>query len=180
MIEYAAILNVSSGGSVSTADRLTRYFLEVRSELLQFFARRADRHRAEDLVQDVWLRLRERSDPESWLAPRAVIFTVASNLAVDASRRKARDRALVSTDPTLLPSLPMATDPAVETELVNRLERVALALAELPPLCRDAFLLNRLDGLTHAEIAVALGVSRKSVQRYVERAVLHMLRVSKE
>jgi RNA polymerase sigma factor (sigma-70 family) len=180
MIESAATLNDPSGGPLSPVDRLTRYFLEVRGELLQFFARRTGRTRAEDLVQDVWLRLRERSDPESWVEPRAVIFTVAANLATDAGRRAARDRARLSSDQSLMESVPTAMDPSVEAELANRVERVAAALAQLRPVYRDAFLLNRLESLTHAEIAELLGVSKKSVQRYLERAVLQILQASEE
>jgi len=49
-------------------------------------------------------------------------------------------------------------------------------LNELPPACRDAFLLNRLYDCTHAEIADRLGISTKTVQRHIERALLHCLR----
>lgn len=82
MIELTITSNDSSGGLLSPVDRLTHYFLEVRGELLRFFARRTDRARAEDLVQDVWLRLRERGNPDAWIEPRAVIFTVAAHSAL--------------------------------------------------------------------------------------------------
>jgi RNA polymerase sigma factor (sigma-70 family) len=180
MIECLGILNGSSGGPLSPVDRLTRCFLEVRGELLQFFARRTGRTGAEDLVQDVWVRLRERSDPASWVEPRAFIFTVAANLATDAGRRTARDMARLSFDQAAMASVPANIDPSTEADLANRIERVAAALAQLPAVCRDAFLLNRLESLTHAEIAELLGVSRKSVQRYLERTVLHILRASRE
>jgi RNA polymerase sigma-70 factor (ECF subfamily) len=51
------------------------------------------------------------------------------------------------------------------------LERLSVALEQLPEQCRRAFLLNRLDGLTHTQIATQLGVSTKTVQRHIERAL---------
>jgi RNA polymerase sigma-70 factor (ECF subfamily) len=47
---------------------------------------------------------------------------------------------------------------------------------ELPQACRDAFLLNRIEALTHVAIATRLGISTKSVQRYIERALRHCAR----
>ena len=49
------------------------------------------------------------------------------------------------------------------------------ALADLPGPWRDAFLLSRVDGLTRAEIAARLGVSVKTVERNIARALGHCL-----
>ncbi len=180
MIEWAVTSNDPSGGLLSPVDRLTDYFLQIRGELLRFLARRAGAARAEDLVQDVWIRLRERSDPDSWVEPRAVIFTVAANLATDAGRRDARYRRLLANDPDSLESTASEADPLASAEAAARVERIAAALAKLPPLCREALLLNRLQSLTHAEIAGVLRISKKSVQRYLERAVLAVVRAAGE
>ena len=51
------------------------------------------------------------------------------------------------------------------------MERLAVALEQLSPQCREAFLLNRLEELTHVQIAARLGVSTKTVQRHIERAL---------
>jgi RNA polymerase sigma-70 factor (ECF subfamily) len=63
----------------------------------------------------------------------------------------------------------------VETRLdsESRFERISAELDELPELCRHALLLNKLDGLTHAEIASRLGLSKKTVQRYILKALEH-------
>jgi RNA polymerase sigma-70 factor (ECF subfamily) len=68
-------------------------------------------------------------------------------------------------------------DPEAQADTVESLERLHAALMELPLVCRDAFLMNRIDAMTHTEIATRLGISTKSVQRYVERALRHCLRV---
>jgi RNA polymerase sigma-70 factor (ECF subfamily) len=158
-------------------DRLTRCFLSARNELLQFLTRRAGRNVAEDAVQDTWLRLHERSDPETWREPRAVLFTTAANLATDAHRRSlATDKVFTRVDAVEGPAA-VGADPEARADALGRLERLAAALEQLPPACREAFLLNRLEGLSHAQIAARLGVSTKSVQRYIERALRACLEV---
>src|ERR1700722_1337624 len=49
-------------------------------------------------------------------------------------------------------------DLEAQADAAGRLERLSAALTELPPQCRQAFLMNRIDELTHAEIAARLGV----------------------
>lgn len=43
-------------------------------------------------------------------------------------------------------------------------------LPALPPRCRQAFILNRLDGLTHPQVAAAMGISIKMVEKHISRA----------
>src|SRR5229473_7253604 len=76
---------------LNSVDRLTRSFLEARDDLLRFLKRRGRRRQqgtAEDIVQTVWLKHRERDDSQSWQEPRAVLFTTAANLQTDAYRRE--------------------------------------------------------------------------------------------
>jgi len=152
-------------------DRLTRSFLKARGELLQFLRRRAGRAAAEDIVEDTWVRLRERSDPEGWREPRAVLFTTAANLATDAHRRQASGERFLSQHAAVGQVADPRPDPEGQADVLGRLERLTAALGSLPEACREAFLLNRLDAMSHAEIAAHLGVSTKTVQRYIERAL---------
>lgn len=178
MIDYADYCPRPGEAAWESMDRLTRCFLSVRSELLQFLTRRGGRGVAEDVVQDTWLRLRERSDPEAWREPRAVLFTAAANLATDAHRRSAAADKVFSRGEDVEASACARSDPEAQADALGRLERLAVALERLPPACREAFLLNRLEGLSHAQIASRLGVSTKSVQRYIERALRACLEVS--
>jgi RNA polymerase sigma factor (sigma-70 family) len=152
-------------------DRLTRYFLEIRDELLRFVMRRTGRAEAEDIVQEVWLNLRERGDPESWREPRAVLFRTAANLGTDTYRRNVHTQKLFAEGSEAAETPSPLPDPAAQAEAASQLERLLVALEQLPADCREALLLNRLDGLTHQEIANRLGVSTKTVQRHVERAL---------
>lgn len=49
------------------------------------------------------------------------------------------------------------------------------ALAELPVRTQQIFRLNRLEGMTHAEVARQLGISDSSVQKHLAKALAHVM-----
>jgi RNA polymerase sigma-70 factor (ECF subfamily) len=155
-------------------DPLSRTFLEIRDELLRYLTRRFGLDMAEDLVQEVWLRLREGVDPESLREPRAWIFKTAINLGIDKLRREtSAEKALALHEVDGLDR-----DPDAQVDAVLQVERLVEALEELPSQCREAFLLHRLDGLTHEAIATRLGVSTKTIQRHIKRALRACVKVT--
>lgn len=170
MIDY---LQPTLGGphDVSPTDRLTRCFASVRADLLKFLTRRTGRAGAEDILHDAWINLRERGNSETWKEPRAVLFATAANLATDAHRRSLLEQRVATSGEWYGHSGTTSASPEAQLEATRDLERLEAALASLPGECREAFLLNRLEALTHAQIASRLGVSTKSVQRYIERAL---------
>lgn len=142
-------------------------------ELLRFLTRRTgSADRAADVAQHTYLRLALAPEPSSPIGdPRAYVFRVAGNLAIDTMRKEGRiaartalaDRAAALADPA----------PSPETALLAR-ERLALldeALAGLPAKARRALLMSRLDGLTFAQIAAELGVSESMVAKYIAQAL---------
>ncbi len=55
----------------------------------------------------------------------------------------------------------------------QRLDLLTLALNELPPLRRESFLLRKLEGLSHNEIAAHLNISRSLVEKHIVNAMRH-------
>ena len=155
-------------------DLLSCLFVEAHADLATFVSRRIGAQDAADVLQDTWLKLRESGDASAWREPRAVLFTTAGNLAVDHWRQQQRlaQRFADGELPDIVCPLP-GPDSVIEHR--RQAERLAEALDELPAECRRTFLLNRLDGLTHREIADQLGICTKTVQRHVERALGHCL-----
>ncbi|WP_028944949.1 sigma-70 family RNA polymerase sigma factor [Pseudomonas vranovensis] len=126
---------------------------------------------AADLAQDTFVRLLQRSEQFELTAPRAFLRTIARGLVIDHWRREELQRAYLEA----LAHLPEADVPSVETRelLLELLERIALMLDGLKPKVRRAFLLAQCEGLTHKEIAEQMGVSLRSVERYVADALYH-------
>ena len=63
--------------------------------------------------------------------------------------------------------------PQVLEDQRQRLDLLTLALNELPPLCRESFLLRKLEGLSHNEIAAHLNISRSLVEKHIVNAMRH-------
>ncbi|MEG7168242.1 pyoverdine signaling pathway sigma factor FpvI, partial [Pseudomonas aeruginosa] len=55
----------------------------------------------------------------------------------------------------------------------QRLDNLQRALAELPAICRSSFLLRKLDGLSHSQIAEHLNISRSLVEKHIVNAMKH-------
>lgn len=130
---------------------------------------------AADLAQDTFARLLGRPAqalaPEVLREPRAYLTAVAHGLLVDFWRRGVLERAYLDD----LARQPEALQPSPEERLaaVQMLQAVDALLQGLTPKTRAAWLMSRLDGLTHAEIAVQLHVSVPRVRQYLAGAMRH-------
>jgi RNA polymerase sigma-70 factor (ECF subfamily) len=72
----------------------------------------------------------------------------------------------------------VSPDPSPERTVSSHEEFRALevSLEELPPICRKAFLLRRVEELSQREVAEKLGISVKTVEKYMARAVRFLIR----
>jgi RNA polymerase sigma-70 factor (ECF subfamily) len=120
---------------------------------------------AEDLVQETYLRLAPRTLAAVIERPRALLMRIASNLALDHLRRRnLGQRALARLAGLRPPALHQSAEPLAAVEL----QEVILGLPE--PL-RDVFVLSRFGGLTYEEIADHVGLSVKTVEWRMSRAL---------
>lgn len=148
-------------------------FRRYRRQLQNFLTARLHPQDVEDVAQRTYLQLLQHPAPGDIRNPQAYLFRTASNLAIDSLRRdgtRAR-HAAPGIEADEVADRQAGLDRVVDQELQFR--RFVAALDELPERCRHAFILHRLEGWSHAEVAERLGVSRKTVQRYVLRALAH-------
>jgi RNA polymerase sigma-70 factor (ECF subfamily) len=126
----------------------------------------ADRHRAEDGVQETFLRLYLYRDRYRPLIPlRVFLHTLARNVWKDALRRERRRVKLApSSDPREdgpLDCVPLATD--LFRRIDDRLD-LSAAVQALPGRLRAAVILSAYQGLSYPEIAVVLGIPLGTVK----------------
>jgi RNA polymerase sigma-70 factor (ECF subfamily) len=132
---------------------------------------------SEELVQDVFFKLWSKRETLSEIdALRTYLFRAARNTALNHLRRKKlenawEEREAAAGEPTTM----AATDDDASADEVTR--AVNEAIGRLPMRCREVFLMSRQGGLTYAEIATRLGISIKTVETQMGRA-LKSLRVS--
>ncbi|MPY73889.1 MAG: sigma-70 family RNA polymerase sigma factor [Alphaproteobacteria bacterium] len=160
------------------ADDLESLFRRYRGELQRIAYRSLrDREGAADVVQDAFVRYAAYSQaPGSGAAigdPRRFLWRVVGNLVIDVVRRRRRHGEHAALDGTAEQFAHPGPSPEQALESRQQLRALRRALAELPPNCRAALLLNRLDGLTHSEVAARLGVSSSMVSKYIMQALRH-------
>jgi len=136
--------------------------------------------RAADVAQDTFCRLLTGSPETEPRRPRALLTRIATRLMIDRGRRERLERAYLETCSTMAAEHPGAPSPECLAELIDALEMITRALEDLPDKPRRAFLMNRLDGMRHREIAAELGVSKSSVKQYIARAMVHCYYVAGE
>ncbi|HEX3366551.1 RNA polymerase sigma factor [Phenylobacterium sp.] len=170
----------SSGPSErrAAAGPLLAAFLEKRGSLVLFVAARMrSMAAAEDLVQDLYLKIAAMPADAAVQSPTALLYRMAANLVVDhvrsdqrASRRNAQWR--VDTRVTL-GSLDLVSEPAADEQLMekDRARLLAEAVADLPPQMGRAFRLHKLEGRSQAQTAEAMGVSQKMVEQHIAVAI---------
>ena len=154
------------GGDAGAFETL---YARHRGGLFRFVLRAVkDRGVAEELFQEVWVRVieaRERYAPKArfttWL------YTIAHNLLVDHWRKKGLS--LVALDSADVPS--ESANPARQAEAREALTRLVHALEALPAAQREAFLLHEEGGLSVAEIAAATGAGEEAAKSRLRYAM---------
>lgn len=142
-------------------------------QIRAYAAKKVGQQEAEDVVQDAYLQLLQRTHSDVVREPKAFLFRVIANLSIDAWRKSKRHLTLeFENDHFKLDTLPcQQPGPEALTSSTREFDNFLAMLDELPELPRHAFILNKLEGLSHADIAQRLGVSTKSIQRYLVEAM---------
>lgn len=124
---------------------------------------------AEDIVQEVFIRLWERGDDGRIRDPLPYLYQAAHNRAISHLRHEHVHERWQSH--AVLVAEPRGDEAQADLEHGDLARALDGAIALLPDRCRQVFLLSREQGMTHAEIARLLGVSIKTVESHVWRAL---------
>lgn len=128
-----------------------------------------DRSRAEDVVQEAFIRFARDEAPEAD-RPVGYLFRIVRNLALDVVRRRVREQeSEAEPDWWMLPA-PVRT-PEEDVLHAERLAQLSRTLATMSPAMRQAVEMNRFAGATLAQIADELGVSIPTAHRLVRNGL---------
>ncbi len=163
------------GGDERALEQVFRSYYDGMCSFVRRFVHAPDI--AEELVQDVFFKLWSKRETLTEIdALRTYLFRAARNTALNHLRRKKLESAWEEQEAALgEPTTLGATDDDASTDEVSR--AVNGAVAKLPARCREIFLMSREGGLTYGEIATTLGISIKTVETQMGRA-LKSLRIS--
>jgi len=128
-------------------------------------------HQAEEIAHNAFERMAARGKPGTVDNIRAFLWRTARNIALsDLRSRRVAQRYRIESRQALAQEDDHSLTP--ERILAAR-EQVAIAvscLRAMPEQRRRAFILTRIEGLSHAEASETMGVSRPAVSKHVARA----------
>jgi RNA polymerase sigma factor (sigma-70 family) len=156
--------------SDSRNDCLARLFSGSRQALRRYIRRLvSSRETADDIVQEAFLRTYEHADRIE--TPRAFLFSAARNLASDTHRRNRihKTDSLGDFDVSHVVHPSESPEGGVLADEQSRLLKEAVE--RLSPQCRAAFTLRVFHDCSYKEIARRLGVSPKTVENHIARAL---------
>ena len=151
---------------------ITALYQLYRHELVNYLFRMVNCYEtAQDLVQESYLVLARTASVEVINQPRGFLYRTASNLALDHLRHSKvvlRHVEVVATNDE-------PEQASTETEISKAQWRALLnaAIAELPPRCRDAFILHKIHGLSYREVAERLAISESAVEKHIAKGLQH-------
>ena len=121
----------------------------------------------DNIVEEALVRAWQTRDREGVESPKALLYTLARNLALDELRR----RQIVTIDAVAeMAELSVYADGATAAEAAatnQELEILTKAIQSLPERCRQVLTLRKIYGLSQKEIAAQLGIAEHTVEAQV-------------
>jgi RNA polymerase sigma-70 factor, ECF subfamily len=165
--DHALIKTIGTGDHLAFERLVQRYQHAVLNFIISYTG---DRHTAEDLAQEVFMRVyRASSDFEPRGKASSWIFKIAHNLCLNEAKRCRRRERLHHS--LYMQEVEADGDASSQSIEYHEHERDLMrALKELPPNQRAALLLRANEGFSYAEISRVLSVSVSSVESLIFRA----------
>lgn len=153
--------------AVSAAFLLNHDFL--KRFLARFFS---DSQDIEDVAQEAYLRAYVAEQQKEIEQPKAFLFRIARNLALTKLTKKSDKITDFIEECSASVVIEYEASAASEVEALESLGLYCNAVAMLPEKCRQVFLLRKVHGLAHKEIAERMSLSVSSVEKYLLKGVL--------
>ncbi|TPQ24292.1 RNA polymerase sigma factor [Methylomonas koyamae] len=135
---------------------------------------------AADILQDAFFRLRQVEADAPIRNPRAFLYKVVGNLAIDHIRKIQREQARYADAEELAEHAD--AQPGLERQLYSQqqLAHLRIAIAELPPRCREVFVLHKFKHYPYSQIMRELDISENTVLKHIVKALEHCRRRMQE
>lgn len=157
--------------SVLSASELVQQY---RDELVSYLIQRNHcPETAADIIQDAFMKLASHQSDTEINNPRAFLYRVVSNLSIDyhRSNNRQRMRQADESEAVMLPD--QAPGPEQQIYSQEQIELLKRAVAELPPRCRQVFIMHKFRNYPYSQIMAELGISESTVVKHIVKAMEH-------
>jgi RNA polymerase sigma factor (sigma-70 family) len=156
----------------SRSQVVERLFREHNEALVRFLRSRVgSANEAREVAQEAYVRLLSLDQPGAVSYLRAFLFKTAANIAIDRRRRHENFDKVAGRQ--LFTELTERRTPERQLSGEQTLRHLGVLIEAMPAKCREAFVMNQIQGLDAATIAAQLGITDSMVRKYVVRALLH-------
>lgn len=151
---------------------LEQLFDECRTQLVQWIRRfLRNGEDAEDVAQEAFARCYQRLLDRDLENPRAYVFTAARNLAIK-QNNLAANKLRSEMDDLGLAEVITIENPVFQASVAKEeMASLCEAISSLPAQCRRVFVLKKVYGFTHKEIAARLAISENTVHQHLAKGV---------
>jgi len=151
---------------------LVTAFEKHHSALKRFIARYlSSHHDIEDVAQESFLRAFRAGMEYEVHQPKSFLFRIAKNVAISQLRLKSRQ--ITDSIEEQAGSHLLSSEWTLEDDVVAR-ERLGVqceAVAALSPQCRRVYILRKVHGMAHKDIAERLGIGQKTVEKHLYKGI---------
>ena len=152
----------------AVTDAFIEHGTYLKAFLRRFMHRQDD---IEDIAQEAFIRAFKVEQDSTINHPKTLLFTIAKNIALNELRTKSRRVTDYIEECSTPPEMVGATIEE-ELEALDKLETYCVAVDNLPPQCRRVYLLRKVHGLRHKDIAEKLNISLRSVERHLQKGAI--------
>lgn len=135
-----------------------------------------DRQAAEDVVQDVFMEIWLRREVLDFSLPiKPYLYKSAQNRSLNYLKNKSFTESIETTSLDLLIREEMLSYESMNAVLINEIaNEIKTCIDNLPPQCRNVFILSREENLKNREIAERLSISEKAVEKHISKALCQL------
>ena len=159
---------------ISGLSLISSTFISQATFLKKLISRYLEREQdIEDVVQEAYLKAYIAEQQKGEIEhPRAFLFSIAKNLAINELNRKSRQMTTYIEECQVGTIRESGASLEQEIEGNQSVAHYCEAVAGLPEKCRRVYLLRKVHGLKHQEIADRLGITRSAVEKHLSVGML--------
>lgn len=147
-------------------------FVRLHPAIVKFFARRThDEAAAEELAQELFLRLLRHPELFTLDNVDGYVFRSAVNLVRDRARRDVSRGPVLHVDIEQLQLVSDAPDAEQALNSRQKLDALLRAIEHLPRRTRTVLILSRFENMSYAQISQRLGISVSAVEKQISKAL---------
>jgi len=158
----------NDGKVASFRSRISKAFMEQQRPLKAFISRfiRGPQD-IDDIAQETFVRAFLAEQKGDIQHPKAYIYRVARNLAFETLTKKSTQLTSYIEDSCDQSLLESGEDIENKAIVMEKFDRVKIAIAEMPPQCQRVFIMHKVYGFKYREISQQLGISVSTVEKHM-------------